>query len=559
MWLGLLWTTLAWAGVTARVDRTSATIEDRFVLTVTVDGDVQSKPSLPDLPSFDVYPRGQSTRMSIVNGRQAVALEFTYVLSPRAVGRFEVGPIRAYVGDAVQQSSPFVLQVVGATASPAAERTVFVTATVDTDTPFVGQQVVYVLRFFRRVQITNASLDMPELEGLTVQDLGDQREYKSTIGGQAFDVVEIRKALIPQRAGPLEIAPASLDVEVVTQRSRRGGMFGLLGGFSSESRRVSTGTISLDVRTLPAAPRDYSGLVGQFTLAAEVSKTELAAGASTTLTATVSGSGNVLAIPEPVLGDLSAFKVYDDKPQGSVDNRGLTLKGRKVFRKSLVPLAAGAQQVGPVKLVWFDPEQEAFKTATQGPFTLAVSPAAEGEELNLTEGLLPGTGKVAVRVVGDDIVPIYRHLDALPGLDREVQSGLIALGIAFPPLGFVLLELLRRRQERDASDGGRRRRKGARAAARKRLREASGDPAEVAELHARALRSYIGDKLGREGGALTAKEAGAALTEADVASDLVADVAASLQAAEAVRYGGGTEPADADWLALIDRLDKVMP
>ena len=73
-------------GISATVDRAEATLEDRIVLTITIEGSQRARPELPELPDFDVLPGGQSTQMSIVNGR-ASSLLIPSMNSPMAAIR----------------------------------------------------------------------------------------------------------------------------------------------------------------------------------------------------------------------------------------------------------------------------------------------------------------------------------------------------------------------------------------------------------------------------------------------------------------------------------------
>jgi tetratricopeptide (TPR) repeat protein len=286
--------------------------------------------------------------------------------------------------------------------------------------------------------------------------------------------------------------------------------------------------------------------VGSFDLRARLSKERLAVGDSATLELTVSGTGNAQMIAEPPLPDLAAFKVYDDKPSGSLGRDGDALAGEKTFRKALVPLHAGTLTVPPVELTFFDPRSGSYRTAATPPLALEVAPAAGREELRLTESVAPTTGKVAVKILADDILPLYKGLDAL---DRSPLGGAGALALwtaagAAPPLAFLALVLLRRRQERFRLDAGLRRRRSALraglAALRRIAAEAGGGrPAAAAELASRCLRGFVGDKLGLEGSALTAAETDAVLRRHGVDEALVRRTHELLDRLEAARYGGG--------------------
>ena len=72
----------------------------------------------------------------------------------------------------------------------------------------------------------------------------------------------------------------------------------------------------------------------------------------------------------------------------------------------------------PVTLTYFDPEAGSYRQASTAAIALEVAPAEGKEELRLTESVAPSTGKVAVRILADDILPLYKGLDAVAAFSR---------------------------------------------------------------------------------------------------------------------------------------------
>jgi hypothetical protein len=194
-------------GVTATIDRSEATVEDQLLLTVTVEGSRSARPNLPELPDFEVVPRGQSTQMSFINGRMSSSVTHNFLLVPKRAGEFEIGPITAEFDGESYASERFTVRIVEASQQPKQSRDLFLTARVSTTSPFVGQQVVYVWRFYRRVRIGDARLQPQEFQGFLVEDLGEVREYQTTVNGVQYLVSEIRRALFPQEEGTTSSAP----------------------------------------------------------------------------------------------------------------------------------------------------------------------------------------------------------------------------------------------------------------------------------------------------------------------------------------------------------------
>ena len=533
--------------IQASVDRAEISEEDQILFQITIEGSRGAEPTLPELADFDVFPRGQSTQMSFVNGRMSSSVTYTYSLVPRSTGSFQIGSATVELGGELHSSSPITVRVLAASEQPAESRDLFLSAKVSTRSSFVGQQIVYTWRFYRRVQIGNARVDSMDFDGFTVEDLGEVREFNTTVNGVQYLVSEIRRALFPQEVGKLVIPPSKLSCEVLVRspRRRRSLIDDVFGAASRQTKVLRTKPIEIEVRTLPPVPPGFSGLVGDFELEAGLSKQELQVGESVTLRLTVKGSGNVQMIGAPELPDLPAFKVYDDKPDGAIERSGSTLSGYRSYRKALVPLEAGDLAIPPMSLTFFDPETESYRTARTEALPLVVRPAQGEEELRLTESMAPGTGKVAVRILADDILPPYTGLDAVARrsqttLDRALLLG----GLLLPPLGFVSTLVAQRRRRRFALDSGLRRRREALGRARKCLKrielQSEGEDAATAIRQAsRCLREYVGDKLDVEGCALTPAETEELLRSHGVEKDVVEETCRLLDRLEAAQYSSG--------------------
>lgn len=532
------------------VDRNQVALGDQLYLTIRIEGSPDEPPGLPELPDFRVLSRGERRDMQIINGRVSNSTSYNYLLIPTRAGSFEIGPATALIDGVEVRSRPFTIQVTDAEGrNDEEDRDLFVTSTVSTDRPWQGQQVIYTWRFYSRVPVGQGSIESMEFgSDVVVEDLGDVRQFSTTIDGVQYSVNEVRKALFPQRSGEVTLPQTQLRVQVEVAQtgrpSRRRSIFdefdSLLGaGGRWATKYLLTEPLTLDVQPLPPAPGGWNGLVGDFDIRASLSRRELQVGQSATLEVQVGGSGNVQLLTEPDIPELPAFKIYPDQPDASIDRSGHLLTGRKVFRRALVPLVAGPLDVPPIDLVYFNPELGDYATRSTERLDLEVNPAEGEEELMLTESLAPTTGKVAVRILADDILPIRR---ATAGIVPVAPQGWrlwvwFACGL-LPPIIYLALLARHRRERRYAADTTLRRRqralRDALSVARK-LRSGAG-PDSAAEA-SRIVRRYVGDKLGVEGSALTPSEAEAALARAGVDGALAARCRALLERLEAAQYG----------------------
>ncbi len=546
--------------VRLELNRAEMTMEEQALVSVTVEGAGRVEPKLPALSSFAVHYAGVQDQFSVVNGSFSHRLTFQWVLVPKEPGDFQIGPASIEVNGAIHQSDVAALKVLPASTQPRSERPVFVTASVTDTNPFVGEQVIFVWRFYRRARIADPRLDSLDLGGFLVEDIGGEvSTFQATEGGLQYEVSEIRKALFAQRPGPITIPPSRLVVQVVqSAQSRRGidpferssPFDEFFGRMRTETVNLVTDPITVTARALPPAPAGFSGLVGEFKVSSSLSSTNVAVGESLTQKIVVSGSGNLSLMGDLPLDELDGFKVYRDQPQVEISRSSGGLRGTKTFSRALVPLRAGPARVPETRLVYFDPAQEIYRTSEGPAVELEVAPNA-AEELRLTESLSPSGGKVAVRILADDLLPVRGGSELVEG---RARAGMLPVLLALPPIAFVALFMARRRSDRFASDVGLRRRRGA-------LRTALAAIGKRGEIDSRdassVLRRYIGDRVGAEGQALTPRECAERLGARGAGEALVCDVRALLERFEAADFGGGGAapiPA-AELRSVIERLE----
>ncbi len=551
----------------AWVDKTEATIEDQILLTVSVAGQrrLPADLKLPPLPDFSVSRGGTSSRTEIINGSIRTSVEVTYLLVPRHIGIFTIGPVTLSRNGRTYRSQPIQVKILPASGSTGERPAAFVTQEVDVTAPFVHQQVLYTFRFYRRVQAAEAQWDPPSFEGFWVEDLGKERQYEKIIGGQRYDVTEVRKALSPLSPGTKRIDQSVLTCRLLVPTGRSPGGFdslfdqGFFPGsiFGGRSRAVTKNLhadpLTLRVRPLPEAgrPKGFSGLVGSFSIRAEVGQEHLQAGDSTTLTVTITGRGNLRDLLEPSsAGPFTGFKVYADKPTYRLEVEGTGVRGTKVFKKALVPLKAGVLEIPAQEVHYFDPEAGAYKTAATAPIRLTVEKGEETEPLHLvTAGPSLGS-RQTVKILGKDILPIHTGLAAASQvLPRGTLLALYLAAFLFPPPLFFLLNGRKKRRERLETHRHILRRKAARKEATRRLKEARrlirgpGEEEAFFRLLTHAVKGLVGDKLNLSALAYTPTEIRRHLVEKGVEEQEARRIEAFLEELEFHQYASsGTEP-----------------
>jgi hypothetical protein len=565
--IGSLITILLWAAaaladpaVELTVDRTQAAVGEEITAQVTVTG-VRSapEPQVEGLANFDVERGGTSTQVQIINGSAAMSVAYNYLLVPKKAGTFTLGPAKVTVAGSALSSESIAIQVAAGAPQAAvapSSRPFQVLADIDNPQAYVGQQVIYTFQFLSRGELHNAQLDLPEFKGFLKEELGKQRQYQTVKNGVRWGVTEIRFALFPTQAGDLPIEPAVLLGEALEEEpgGRGGSPFDDLfdhGFFARRGRmkrvRLQSPGILVKVSELPAAgkPASFSGIVGNAAVKQTLSKDSVTVGDSVTWTVEISGEGNLRdARWEPAVP--AGFKVYDDQPAFHLRLQGNRVGGTKIFKKALVPLEAGAKELPPVEVSYFDPEKRAYRTVKTESARLQVAPGQ-----GVSGPALPAA-RQAVTVRGEDILAPRWQLsevgaDALSPKDRLYLILLWVLG----PLSAGVAAGLRAFRDKRGRNPARARRQKAYGSFRKQAVQWN-DSASF-DAMASALRSYLGDRFDTDGGALTPLDVREKLGSRGVDEKFLRETEEVLELCERGRYGGGGNPA-----ALKERVTRLV-
>jgi hypothetical protein len=203
---------------------------------------------------------------------------------------------------------------------------------------------------------------------------------------------------------------------------------------------VSSAPAELNVLPLPTEgrPADFSGAVGSFKIASELSAASAASGDPLTLRMHVTGSGNFDRVDSSMLDHLDSWKTYPPKSSfAAADSLGF--KGEKTFEQPLIASRPGAQTLPPLAFSYFDPTTRRYETAhaaalnvnitpsladstlTAPPMTSAVKNAAAAPRTE-SKGLRPD--HVVAEHVTDSLLPPYLQRGFL--LTSSIVGALLA-------------------------------------------------------------------------------------------------------------------------------------
>lgn len=557
--LTTLTTARAETTVSAQVDRTTLSSGQSVHMQVKVSGG-SGKVDISPIDDFKVHSRGSSSSVHIINGRMSKEVSYNYLLLPKRKGQLTIPPLTVTVDGKDHRTKPIDVTVADRAATgnsdPNRAREIWVTADISEISPYAGQQFTYTFRFYRAVPIQGIKFQAPEFTGFSTQAVEDERSYRKVINGLEHVVTEVYYILTPLKQGRFTIDPAVVQVGVV-RRDRRRSRSPFDDFFNRgvvEPRMLETQPLEISVRPLPPLPpgREFSGLVGQFTMATELESNELQVGDSVTLATTIEGKGNIMDLQSPHLKLPDAFKAYTDNPEEKTRTDRNGSSGKKVFRTALVPIQPGEFMLPPVELVYFDVAAEEYRILQNKVPAIRVVTAdkAQGGPLAITPGPLPQFKK-KVAFTGRDILPPKESLSAIQS-SAGVTWPIFLFSIAGPAMIFGLVVLAQRLKRPDTSAGAL-----MKAKARQALKDAAASTGDefITKLY-RAVTAAIFAAAGRTGEALTWKEAKALLLSKNFSEEDAADAAKLLSQIESSKFSGAALD-EGQTRELLDRTRKT--
>lgn len=530
-----------------------------------VNAEDWTEPQVPEIEGLTstVLPSArESTFTQIINGVATTRSTRTYVVRFVATrpGIIEIPPIGLTVDGRRFESDPW--RVI-ATKSEVGD--LLVVEIIGTpEKAWVGQPVRLTLQIWVEQYVDRANrvrLDEADMWGListgesswglfreSLEELARNRRRPSgrrvERGDRTYFLYEIRHDVIPIKAG--EIDPG--EVQVVLRQPT-----GIAVTRDIFNRRqievegirpvVQTAEIRpIEVRSLPeeGRPSSFTGAVGRFSVRALAEPRDVSVGDPITLRFEVIDespgiAGDLANLRPPPLRDLEAlagFRVPDDPTTGIVEGR------TKTFTETLRPERDDLDAIPPIPFVSFDPELERYVTASSEPVPINVEPSerldlvstVRGED-GLDQAILRGTTLTATTGGLRANHPVADAATRRSEFEPGWTTAMIA--IAGPATYLTGLLLLRRREHRRANPEARRA-----AAARSKARSILGGDGPAADRVHASLCGLVADRLHLPEGAMTAREAEAAVMQAGLARPDCEALRAVLDDAESARYAG---------------------
>ena len=398
----------------------------------------------------------------------------------------------------------------------------FLRATVDNDRPYLGQQMTYVARIYQNSGVTlpfdEVRYQSPDFAGFWNSQLVEQDRYTETIDSEEYSVLELKTALFPTVVGTVVIDPAALTAST---------------GNAGPQTLVESPPVPVEVRPLPVgAPSGFTGAVGRFNITADVGSDTGQVNEPVELSVTVSGEGNIEALPDPVWPEFTGWRVIESPADTASQLIAGQVAGSRTYEILLVPERAGELTIPGIGYAHFDPGQERYVEAATAAIVISVV-SADG-----TAAIPPVPG---AETVGEEESLLMRPVKAVPPSLRQggtELTGSAAYWAAWGIPGLIIAGALVWRRRRKALEAARAEslRRNALPNARTALARAVTAGVDPRVASADGVLSYLSARLEAPVAVMTREALLRRLREAGVQLELVDRANEILAAGEAARY-----------------------
>lgn len=380
-------------------------VGDRFYITIEV-ADIDGKPEIPSnvggakVIYFD--HTGQMSSMTSVNGRVTQSTKNTWTVTLRATseGTYTFGPIS--VGGVRSNQISYTIgkassnqQGTGSNSSSAVtgnddsdkpkfigkgDGNLFMKASITESTVYEQQALVYTVKLYTTYDAIKfiGATAAPKFDGFVVEEskaVSNALDYETLNGKTYATAVIARYIIFPQMTGQLKIIGNTYTVSVDQREYYHDPFWGSMAVSKPLQLNVTPNDLSVNVKALPSPkPADFSGGVGQFTIASQLKSTNFKTNQAGSIEYIITGTGNIKYVQMPDLATIfpPEIEVYTPKTEVKDNVGSSNVSGSSSFDYSFMPLEEGEFKIPAIKLVYFNPATGQYETSVSKEYTIQV-------------------------------------------------------------------------------------------------------------------------------------------------------------------------------------------
>lgn len=340
--------------ITAQASRNPVAIDETFELIFDAESSPDGEPDFSPLKNnFEIFSRIQSQSIKMINGDYSTTTRWRLSVMAKRTGQLTIPAIS--FGSDHSQATSVQIQKAANSKSAANNAEIFMEVTVEPKTAYVQQQLLFHVRIFRAVNITDATLSAPEFSDpdIIVEQIDDEQNYETQRNGNRYLVSQIDYLAFPQASGTLTLDPITFQARVMQSNHQRYGMFGQAG----PTKRIRSKAVTVEIKPVPkSAAQPWLPLTNlQLSSSWPKANPEFRVGEPVTRTLAIIADGATAAqLPEIHAEAPAGFKQYPDQPmlQNQKDESGVTsIRQEKI---ALVPTKEGMHILPAIKITWWN-------------------------------------------------------------------------------------------------------------------------------------------------------------------------------------------------------------
>jgi hypothetical protein len=379
----------------------TAYIDQSYKIVYVLENMDGSRFQAPNFEGFKILQGPiQGSSYQNYNGQITQSVNLQYYLQALTEGELIIGPASVEVGGKkiyTQEIKVNVLAAKAKTPAPSqaqqnpqnnidwekqAKENLFVRLYTDNQEPYVGEQIFVFAKLYLRMDIYGSQVtSMPNFQGFWKQELtvnseeGKIEEYN----GVRYNTYMLAKyALFPLKEGNYKIDPIKMKSIILVSVPTIENFFGMQikrMSYQQEEYEHASNALSIKAKALPKAnkPEDFIGAVGKFKLESSIDSTSIVFGNGIKLKTSISGSGNIMAIQEPIFEFPRQLEVFDPIISENVSKRSNYINGTKSFEYIIVPKRPGNFTIPSTQFSYFDLETESYISLSSSTFEIKVS------------------------------------------------------------------------------------------------------------------------------------------------------------------------------------------
>ncbi len=348
-----------------------------FVIHISVsdDKDHLPTPQIAGLEQFQVQGSQSGTSTIIQNGYKTVTKTYEITVVSDQEGQYTVGPVTITVdGKAIETKQTSLTVGQELKTDNQQEQQVFAVISFDQEKVYVGQEVLFTLRFYYANNgIRLSQIKEPAFKDFNLSKLEGPTTGMRTMDQQSYRYLEWTAKLFPEQIGTLQIDPIEAVYTAPRGRSHRGsfGLFDDFFGGGNNVKRLFSNTATLTVEPLPEHTPPVKAVGNFSSVQARLNNPTASEGEATVLTLDLVGRGNIESLNHPPLTLPSGLTFYESSSHLKKEGQDF----KKSFEYIVQGLSPDEYTIESQVVTFFNPHTGEYKDLKTEPLKLAITGA----------------------------------------------------------------------------------------------------------------------------------------------------------------------------------------